>query len=63
MKIYETVQLTMFYVFFKSNIHVKFANVLWVAFSIPSDSLSPSIISYQIILGKYNISEFTNIII
>jgi hypothetical protein len=31
-KIYETAQLTMFY--------VNFGNVLWVAFSIPSGSLS-----------------------
>jgi hypothetical protein len=38
--IYETAQLTMFYVYQKRNIHVNFANVLWVAFSIPSGSLS-----------------------
>jgi hypothetical protein len=41
-KIYETAQLTMFYVFLnqKTIFHVNFVNVLWVAFSIPSDSLS-----------------------
>jgi hypothetical protein len=39
-KIYETAQLT-FFMFLnqKTNFHFKFANVLWVAFSIPSDSL------------------------
>jgi hypothetical protein len=41
-KIYETAQLTMFCVFLnqKANIQVNFVNVLWVAFSIPSGSLS-----------------------
>jgi hypothetical protein len=41
-KIYQTAQTIMFYAFLnqKRNIHVNFANVLWVAFSIPSRLLS-----------------------
>jgi hypothetical protein len=42
-KIYEAAQLLCFMFFkYKTNmyIHFKFANVLWVAFSIPSGSLS-----------------------
>jgi hypothetical protein len=43
-KIYETAQLTMFYVFLIekqiSRYPINFANVLWVAFSISSGSLS-----------------------
>jgi hypothetical protein len=37
-KIYETAQLC--FLNQQTNIHVNFANVLWVAFSIPSGSLS-----------------------
>jgi hypothetical protein len=41
-KIYETAQLTTFYVFLnqKIKIHVNFVSVLWVAFSIASSSSS-----------------------
>jgi hypothetical protein len=39
-KIYETAQLRFCFLNQKRKIHVNFANVLWVAFSIPSGSSS-----------------------
>jgi hypothetical protein len=39
-KIYETAQLVLWSLNQKTNINVSVANVLWVAFSIPSGSLS-----------------------
>jgi hypothetical protein len=41
-KIFETTQLTMFYILLnqKTNYHFNFASVLWVAFSIPLGPLS-----------------------
>jgi hypothetical protein len=46
-KIYETAQLTMFmFLKLKNKIHFNCANVLWVAFSIPSGSLS--LVKYSI---------------
>jgi hypothetical protein len=47
-KIYEAAQLTVFDAFkIKKNIRVNFANVLWVAFSIPSGSLL-SLVKYSV---------------